>query len=177
MTKKDLGVFSKIIGMNNAADTAFLGIIEQNGFYYAFNKYMAVRTAEKPELGMVPEKYQRADTYERLEQHFEDVFSEDSCLVALPTKSEIISLRKKLTAEEKREKPYLLTSTNDMLIAVNNSYLSLFLDLFGIADCSCYARSPVKALYFINRKNGIEGILFPIYITDYTKAMNAKVRD
>lgn len=96
MTKKDLGVFSKIIGMNNAADTAFLGIIEQNGFYYAFNKYMAVRTAEKPELDMVPEKYQRADTYERLEQHFEDVFSEDSCLVALPTKSEIISLRKKV---------------------------------------------------------------------------------
>ena len=172
MTKKETEVFRKIYEMSGARHEKLSGIFKQNNFYYSANLHMFVRTFDKPDLPLIPEENQDSSFYKKIEETLEIAILKSTGMVNLPTKSELVAIRKNLTAYEKWDSPYLLTTSNGTKIGVNNRYLNLFLDLFGGKDCYCYASNPLAPLYFVDEQKNIEGVLLPMRINNPDKIIN-----
>lgn len=175
MTKKENDMFRKVYTLLWDQNYRYDGILKVNNFYYAVNKYMMIRSFEEPSLPIVPDDCRSAEVDESLERVMDAAIADSKWEVNLPTKKELVAFRKTCTREQMREKAYLLTAARDITIGVNINYLNMFLDVFGGRDCHCYTAGPVSTLYFVNERNGLNGILLPIRIRNYFNALNPEI--
>lgn len=179
MTKKENYLFRKIYSSVCSPRACFDGIFYMNGYYYAANRFMAIRAFDKPDLPFVSETDRSDEAEEGIERFFDEAIQYSLGVVKLPAKSEIVELRKMVSSYERQNKAYLLEAETEndpnMKIGVNINYLNMFLDVFGGRDCYCYTGGPVSPLYFVNERKNIEAILMPIRVRNMFKALNPEI--
>lgn len=179
MTKKENDLFRKIYSSVCSPKSYFDGIFRINGYYYAANRFMAIRAFDKPDLPMVSETDRSEEIEAEVERSFDEAIQYSIGVVKLPEKSEIVELRKIFSSYERQNKAYLLEAEmeNDpnMKIGVNINYLNMFLDVFGGRACYCYTGGPVSALYFVNDRKNIDAILMPIKVRNMFHTLNREI--